>query len=91
MVIALIILVLLAVVCNYLLMGYMLLRKTKVKPRFSLQSLMFFVLWGGACASLLHDPERELLFAYGVVGIILFFAFFVSYIITTVETAETTE
>lgn len=62
---------------------------TKVKHvRFSLQSLLYLVLYGGACATLLSDPSRQLRFAYGVVGLMVFVAFIIAYVISSNELAE---
>lgn len=58
---------------------------TIIKPQFSLQSLLIMVLWVGGCATFLQDPKRELLFAYGVVGVIVFFACLIAFVINGVE------
>jgi hypothetical protein len=54
---------------------------SKMKVRFSLRSLMFFVLWGGGCATLLQDSTKQWQFIYGIVGTMLFFAFLISRVI----------
>jgi hypothetical protein len=58
------------------------------KTRFSLQTLMFFVLFGGTCAALLVNTQHELCVGYGVLGTIVFVSLLISHIITGNEAYE---